>query len=136
MAFTLPTCDQCGVVDHVLVDGYSFGDRLLERVLFEVRAVRGRPQVTVTAEAAAYFEGLNTTHWLRAARTYVRTADLFICPHCHSDVEAVAPPSTPPRVAVPIRKASVLGRPTGSLTPTQENLVTKNNTLAKLLGLC
>lgn len=116
MAFTLPTCDQCGVVDHLLVDGYDFGDRLLESVLFEVRAVRGRPQVTVTAADAAYFQTLNTTRWLREARSYVRDADVFICPHCKSNVEVIAP--TPTRVAVPVRTATVRVVGTAPAQPT------------------
>ena len=132
MAFTLPTCDHCGVLNHVLIDGYDVGDRLLEGVMFEVRAVRGRPQVMVTADAAAYFATLNTTRWLRAMRTYARTTDLFICPHCQSEIDTIAPPSTSPQVVVPVRTASLLGRPTPPMNTTQKNVM---NTLTMLFGL-
>lgn len=36
-------CDTCGVIDHIIVDGYCFGDRLLEGVEFMVKDKNGKP---------------------------------------------------------------------------------------------
>jgi len=58
-------CDNCGAIDHVLVDGYAFGDRLLEGVMFEVVDNNGKPNVNrVTPECQDYFSGLITAKTL------------------------------------------------------------------------
>lgn len=55
-----------------LVDGYSFGDRLLEGVMFEVEFDNNGDitSVKVEDESADYFEQLNTEYWLGAAERY------------------------------------------------------------------
>lgn len=70
-------CDTCGVLDHVLFDGYAFGDTLLEGVMFEARLTgqtdveTGSPMfdVKVAAGHEAHWNKLNQKYWLgRRAR--------------------------------------------------------------------
>lgn len=80
-------CDKCGKIDHVLVDGYPFGDRLLEGVMFEVRDVNGKPDVIgVTKDCLDYFEGLSSKKWLKACKDYCEKLDVAGCPNCGEDV--------------------------------------------------
>ena len=60
------------------VDGYHFGDRLLEGVYFNVTA-EGDPDVKLTVtnvevrpDAANYFDNLNTTKWLKKASDFAQ----------------------------------------------------------------
>lgn len=56
-----------------VVDGYAFGERLLEGVLFEVSfADKTVTSVAVEARSADYFNGLNTKQWLAAAKKYAQ----------------------------------------------------------------
>jgi hypothetical protein len=42
-------CQNCGEVDHVLMDGYDVGDRLLEGVMFKITVKKEKFQETLTA---------------------------------------------------------------------------------------
>lgn len=80
-------CDKCGKIDHVLVDGYTFGDRILEGVMFEVRDKNGKPDaIGVTKECLDYFNDLNTKKWLKACQGYCEDLDIAQCPKCGYDV--------------------------------------------------
>jgi len=80
-------CDNCGMIDHVLVDGYWFGDRLLESVMFKVKDQDGIPTALGVFEAATeYFSDLNQQKWLKACEEFCETLDFAQCPKCGDDV--------------------------------------------------
>jgi len=77
------TCENCGKnVESALLDGYHFGDRLLEGVMFEVRLVDEKFTASLVEETS-YTEGLNMVKWLKTAAKYAETHDVFECPQCH-----------------------------------------------------
>lgn len=53
-----------------LIDGYSFGDRLLEGVHFEIEFDKSGKVINVSVEKSAkpYFENLNKEKWLKEAK--------------------------------------------------------------------
>lgn len=56
-----------------VVDGYSFGDRLLDGVLFEVEFKDDKVvSVKVEEESEDYFDNLNQEKWLREAKRYAQ----------------------------------------------------------------
>jgi len=63
--------------DYGLVDGYAFGDRLLEGVMFKIKAKDGVLTAEVMPRSAAYFEHLNKEKWLAEAVRYAERNDLF-----------------------------------------------------------
>jgi len=80
-------CDSCGAIDHVLVDGYAFGDRLLEGVMFEVIDKNGKPKVNrVAPECQDYFSDLNQEKWAMICEDYCEQLDIAQCPKCGDDV--------------------------------------------------
>jgi len=80
------TCDNCGKVEHVLIDGYCFDDRLLEDVEFEVRVVNDKVKVVVEESAKPYFETLNEKLWLKRAKEFAEETDIVECPYCHNQM--------------------------------------------------
>jgi len=83
-------CDSCGK-DHeyVLLNGYYFGDRLLEDVYFEIRRYADGAWVAKVSEGdKPYMADLNEQHWLDRAAEYAAKRDLFTCPNraCRDDV--------------------------------------------------
>lgn len=86
------TCEGCGVLDHVTVDGYSVGDRMLEGVTFEVRwTPAGRLIVNVAQKDEEYFRRLSRVKWLKAVKDFVKDTDTATCPKCNEDVEWTIP---------------------------------------------
>ena len=80
-------CDNCGEIDHIIVDGYSFGDRLLEGVSFMVKDENGKPKAFgVTPACQDYFDDLNQKKWLGACEDYCEHLDIAQCPKCGDDV--------------------------------------------------
>ena len=80
-------CDKCGKIETVLVDGYWFGDRILEGVMFEVMDKDGKPEaIGVTKECVDYFNDLNTKKWLKACEHFCEGLDIAQCPKCGDDV--------------------------------------------------
>lgn len=81
-------CNKCGKIDYVEVDGYWFGNRMLEGVIFEVKDKNGKPEVIgVTKECIDYFSELNTKKWIRTCEEFCENTDVAECPICGSDVE-------------------------------------------------
>ncbi len=71
MRYQLLRCNNDGTytpVEKAYIDGYSFGDRLLEGVMFEVRVVGDDITVEAAARSKRYFEDLNKEKWLKAAK--------------------------------------------------------------------
>lgn len=61
-------------------DGYCFGDRLLEGVIFHADSVDGEidfDSVRISPNCADYFEQLNQKKWLKAAREFIKGYDGF-----------------------------------------------------------
>lgn len=56
-------------------DGYSVGDTLLEGVMFQCTIIGDKIAVKVTDSCAKYFEGLNTTKWLKEVSLAVNDPD-------------------------------------------------------------
>jgi len=80
-------CNNCGKIDHVLVGGYAFGDRLLEDVDFIVKDENGKPKaVGVVPDAQDYFDDLNQNKWLRNCEVHCEHLDIAQCPKCGDDV--------------------------------------------------
>ena len=63
---------------HGYVDGYSFGDRLLEGVIFKIYVdQKGKLRAQVHPDSAKYFSKLNTKKWLKEAVEFAKCNDLF-----------------------------------------------------------
>ncbi len=76
-------CDNNGelheVLDYVILDGYHVGDRLLEDLPFHIRANADRTdlEVSVPKHYAEYFDQFNKEKFLKAAKEYALTNDIF-----------------------------------------------------------
>lgn len=80
-------CDNCGVIDYVLIDGYPFGDTLLEGVNFVVKDENGVPKASgVVVEQQDYFDNLNQKKWLKACEEFCEDLDIAECPKCGGEV--------------------------------------------------
>lgn len=80
-------CDYCGKVDYGLIDGYCFGDRLLEGVNFQVYPLNGKFEVRIDPDCALYFADLNQEKWLKEAYDYANiNTDVLECPKCGEDI--------------------------------------------------
>lgn len=65
------------VTDTAYLDGYDFGDRLLEGVMFRCDiAPGGKLVVTVAEQSKPYFKGLNPD-WLQKAQDFAEQHDVF-----------------------------------------------------------
>ena len=81
----------CGHIDYVLFDGYNFGDRMLESVMFKASIDENDKVVVSTKEDWTkdnYLCGLDVEHWLELAREYVEDLDVAMCPSCQHDIDA------------------------------------------------
>lgn len=89
--FTCVADDQgpgCGQIDYVLFDGYLFGDRLLESVMFRAYPHMDTIRVTVDEDSKEFFENFNTKEWLKRALEFAKSNDIATCPKCGKDVDA------------------------------------------------
>jgi len=81
-------CDQCQKKLYVVhVDGYGFGSRLLEDVMFEVENCDGKPiALQVEQDAEPYFQQLNRKYWFDMCEEYCKDLDTAYCPTCGGEV--------------------------------------------------
>lgn len=88
-------CDKCGEIKKVEFDGYAFGDRLLEGVIFigELDA-KSRAVISISPDCKSYFRDLNQKKWLTEAKKYLEGTDIVSCFKCKDDcgVEVIKPP--------------------------------------------
>ena len=58
-----------------LIDGYDFGDRLLEGIMFEIEFSANGKIVSVKTDpdAEAYLDDLNKKKWLKAAKVHAKS---------------------------------------------------------------
>lgn len=90
-------CDKCGDLDYVLFDGYPFGDRMLEDVMFR-RYNDGHVEIN---SDDAYWQKLNSKMWLETAKEWSDDLDIGTCPKCKEDVDG-DPNWTAARGGIPI----------------------------------
>lgn len=83
-------CDECGPLEYGLIDGYGFGDRLLEGVKFRVSVDAGVVTVVVDPQDERYFADLNQTKWLKEAKQFAIEEDTMTCPKCGADIDGLA----------------------------------------------
>lgn len=108
-------CENCDKkLDFVYVDGYSFGDRLMEGILFKVKVVDNKPEcIGVSEDDEPYMTQFNWEHWKKRCEEFCEDLDIATCPNCNYDVlveddETAA--SRPPPKPIGLKKAKdILG---------------------------
>ena len=77
-------CDNCGkVLDYVLVNGYGFGDRTMEGVLFKVQLKEDTwICLGVVEEYKEYMKQFNWKYWKGLCEDYCHGNDFAECPLC------------------------------------------------------
>jgi hypothetical protein len=78
-------CEECGNTRTFQVDGYDFGDRLLEGVMFSV-AIREGKLKCIGYPKDGYTGTLNMDHWMRVCNDYLKDADFVYCKKCNAPV--------------------------------------------------
>jgi len=73
-------------VDEVFVDGYIFGDRILEGVDFKVRNINGQPIVISDFANDPYFVGLDTLYWIKECEEFCKGLDFAECMVCRGEI--------------------------------------------------
>ena len=75
-----------------LLDGYHFGDRLLEGVMFEISITEDEQlSAKVCADCADYMKNLNMTRFLVQAVDCAKGQDVFECPGCGGEAIMLSP---------------------------------------------
>lgn len=65
-------------VDIAMFDGYGFGDRILEGVMFIITLKKdGIAELTIDEGSIRYFKSLNTEKWFKDAAKYAEGRDMF-----------------------------------------------------------
>lgn len=81
-------CEDCGKgVSEVLVDGYMFGDTLLEGVMFRVAKVGSKWKCLGVKDPDNYTDGLNLKKWMKECEKACEDDDFATCPECGGDIE-------------------------------------------------
>lgn len=91
------SCLNGHVVDHVLVDGYPVGDRMLEGVMFKVQWGKSGKgyKASITENDVEYFNQLNEKKWLKAIEDFAAEGlDSAECPVCGEATETERLPKT------------------------------------------
>ena len=81
-------CANCGKLEYVWLDGYAFGDKILEDVMFRVY---DKDNVIIDEiYDDDYWEGLNKAKWLKdaqeSARQCLEDGEGLTCPNCLGEV--------------------------------------------------
>lgn len=71
----------CGLVEYVLVDGYLFGDRLLENVMFKI-STDGKIESVDSWTDNVYLSKLNKSEIMKLAYEWLKLCDIGVCPKC------------------------------------------------------
>lgn len=79
-------CGSCGEVEKASLEGYAFGDRLLEGVMFTVHS-GGSITPNDNWDKDQYLSGLNKEKWLRKARAHIIDGGIMDCFQCDDEVE-------------------------------------------------
>lgn len=62
---------------YAYINGYNFGDRLLEGVMFKVEIVGTKFKCSVTPSSESYMKSLNKKKWVKEAEAYAESEDIF-----------------------------------------------------------
>ena len=83
-------CDGCGRLEYILIDGYGFGERMLEGVMFRVSVDEngGFLATPILGWHHPYLRTLNREYWENEALCYAKENDIAECPKCGQDVDA------------------------------------------------
>lgn len=82
-------CENCKHESSIVhVDGYGFGDRLLEGVTFVVDISGDIPKTLgVTKDAEEYFATLSSKKWIKECNLFCKhDTDVFTCEKCGCEV--------------------------------------------------
>lgn len=80
-------CPKCGIIEHVSFDGYHFGDRLLEGVMFKAQIKNRQFEVTPqSSDDYDYLDNLNRAKWMRAAEEFISEYDVADCMKCNTQI--------------------------------------------------
>lgn len=67
-----------GEIPFAFIDGYSFGDRLLEGAMFKITITKDNKfKAETLPKDKDYLDGLNMKKWMKAALEYVKDNDIF-----------------------------------------------------------
>ena len=81
----------CGVIDHIVFDGYDFGERTLEGVKFKAQ-LNAKYEVEISTVddwiTNSYLCGLNREHWTKAAKDYRDDLEVAESPYCGNEIAA------------------------------------------------
>jgi hypothetical protein len=78
------------VIDKAYIDGYPFGERILDGVIFEITIENDAFKAKITPKCADYFAKLNEKRWLAEAEEYAARNDVFgVDPDMREQNEAV-----------------------------------------------
>ena len=78
-------CEQCGEIDHIVFDGYGFGDRLMEGVEFTLSS-NGEVEAKGGWDNSNYLKQFNKEIWLTRAKSHISGYDIGYCPKCGEDI--------------------------------------------------
>ena len=87
----------CGEIPHIIFDGYGFGDRQFEGVMFKAMIVEGLiapgfDSLVVDSvddwNTDPYLGDFNKSQIIKRATNYIRDHDVATCPKCGNDVDA------------------------------------------------
>ena len=86
------TCNK--IIDEVDVDGYAFGGRLLEGVIYRIKNVDGKPKIlglsdgikVVDPKDDPYVGRLNIKYWNEMCLEYCEELDIANCTWCGDQI--------------------------------------------------
>ena len=102
-------CENCGQIQEALMDGYFFGDRLMEDVMFVVTLDDShKATVRISEKDADYFKQFNAEEWYKQGREFAEENDFFTCPKCQGECwpEDMDVDNSP---AVPLKQIPMMG---------------------------
>ena len=80
-------CESCGCEKKMaLLDGYIFGDREMEGVMFEVDSYGNCLGVHDKDMEASIKKQYNWEYWKKRCEETAKTYDVFECPDCKDDI--------------------------------------------------
>jgi len=80
-------CEECGKeVDNLRLDGYLFGERILEGIIFIIKKRKNGKLYCADYPKTEYTNGLNMKRWVQLCNEYLDDIDILTCPECGQDV--------------------------------------------------
>ena len=81
-------CDNCQKeLDFVYVDGYGFGEAIMDGVVYKVKNTNGKPECIGFEEMyKGYMIQFNWQYWKEMCEAYCKNLDIAACPNCEDDV--------------------------------------------------